>query len=73
MGNCIFCRKKKPLSENGKGTLDCYDLWEKYEFNTVSKTVAEKNLKEFKGIITLTLGNVIGVERNYNYGVLYLH
>lgn len=33
------------LKHNGKGHLDCYDLWEQYLFNHVEKVVAEKNLE----------------------------
>lgn len=32
------------LVDNAKGTLDCYDLWEKYQFNHVSKAQATVNL-----------------------------
>ena len=53
------------LKANRKGTLDCYDLWEDYQFNSVPKSVAEENLKEFKNIIKFTLRNAIGVDRKY--------
>lgn len=53
------------LKANGKGRLDCYDLWEKYPFNSVPKKIAEKNLKKFKDIISLTLQNAIGVEKKH--------
>jgi len=53
------------LKANKRGSLDCYDLWEKYEFNSVSKSVAEENLKEFKDIIRLELGEAIGVDKAY--------
>ncbi len=53
------------LRANGKGTLDCYDLWEKYEFNSVPKSVAQENLKEFKDIVSLTLRDAIGVDQEY--------
>ena len=53
------------LQANGKGTLDCYDLWEKYPFHSVPKSVAQENLKEFRDIIGFKLGNVIGVDKTY--------
>lgn len=53
------------LKANGKGTLDCYDLWEKYPFKSVTKSVAEKNLKEFKDIVSLTLRDAIAVDKLY--------
>lgn len=53
------------LKDNGKGTLDCYDLWEKYEFSSVPKSVAENNLKKFKGFVNLTLRDVIGTDKKY--------
>lgn len=53
------------LKTNGKGTLDCYDLWEDYEFNSVPKSVAEENLKEFKNIISFKLSNAIGIDKIY--------
>jgi predicted O-methyltransferase YrrM len=33
------------LKDNGFGYIDCYDMWDKYEFNHVSKKEADKNLK----------------------------
>lgn len=53
------------LKANGKGSLDCYDLWEDYEFNSVPKSIAEENLKEFRDIIRFNLRNVVGVDRVY--------
>lgn len=53
------------LKANGKGKLDCYDLWEKYPFRSVPKSVAEKNLKKFKNIISLKQQDAIGVEKKY--------
>jgi predicted O-methyltransferase YrrM len=32
------------LKDNNFGALDCYDLWESYEFNKVPKKMAENNL-----------------------------
>ena len=54
------------LRVNGKGTLDCYDLWEKYEFKSVPKSVAEKNLKEFKDIVSFKLRDAVGVNKLYD-------
>lgn len=53
------------LKANGKGTLDCYDLWEEYEFYSVPKSEAEENLHEFNDIIRLHQRDAIGVEKNY--------
>lgn len=53
------------LKANGKGTLDCYDLWENYQFSSVPKSVAEDNLKEFKDIINLRQRDAIGVDKLY--------
>lgn len=53
------------LKANRKGSLDCYDLWEKYEFKSVPKSVAEENLKEFKDIISFNLRDAIGVDGAY--------
>lgn len=53
------------LKDNGKGSLDCHDLWEKYKFKSVPKAVAEENLKEFKNIISLKQGDAVGVHRTY--------
>jgi predicted O-methyltransferase YrrM len=54
------------LRANGKGSLDCHDFWEKYEFNSVPQSVVEENLKEFKDIVNFKLGDVIGVDKLYN-------
>ena len=51
------------LRANKKGSLNCYDLWEKYEFWSVPKKVAEENLKEFKDIIKFNQQNAIGVDK----------
>lgn len=53
------------LKANGKGSLDCYDLWENYEFNSVPQSTAQENLKEFKDIVHLKLCNVIGIDKDY--------
>lgn len=57
------------LKANGRGTLDCYDLWENfienYGLDYISKSVAQENLKEFKDIITLKLNEAIGVDKEY--------
>lgn len=53
------------LKDNHQGSLYCYDLWEKYPFNSFPKKSAEKNLKEFKDIISLTLQDVAGVEKKH--------
>lgn len=53
------------LKANGKGKLDCYDLWEKYEFHSVPKSVAEKNLKKYKDIVRLRQRDAIGVDKLY--------
>lgn len=53
------------LRANGKGTLDCYDLWENYEFSSVPQIVAEENLKEFMDIVRLKSRNIINVDKLY--------
>lgn len=53
------------LRANGKGTLTCYDLWEKYESYSVPKSEAEENLKEFKDIVSLESRNVVDVDKLY--------
>ena len=53
------------LKANGNGSLDCYDLWEKYQFNSVPQFVAEKNLKEFKDIVNFKMTDVVGVGKKY--------
>lgn len=53
------------LKASGKGSLDCYDLWENYQFGSVPKSVAEENLKEFKDIVRLNLRNAVGVDKLY--------
>lgn len=53
------------LKANGKGTLDCYDLWENYEFHSVPKAVAVKNLKKFKDIVRFKQRDAIGVDKLY--------
>jgi len=60
----------RALRENGRGTLDCYDLWgnhiENYGFKHIAKPVAEENLKEFDQIITLTQRDAVGVHDEYD-------
>ncbi|KKR28427.1 MAG: hypothetical protein UT61_C0050G0011 [Candidatus Woesebacteria bacterium GW2011_GWA1_39_8] len=53
------------LADNKKGSLDCYDLWEKYKFNSVSQSVAQKNLKKFKDIVKFKLTDAIGIDKTY--------
>ena len=53
------------LKANGKGSLDCHDLWEKYKFNSVPKSVAVKNLKEFEDIISFKLGDATHTDNEY--------
>lgn len=55
------------LKANGRGTLDCYDLWQKYKFHSVPISVAQKNLKDFKRIITLNLCDAVDAEKNYDF------
>lgn len=55
----------KGLRDNGKGTLDCFDLWEKYKFRSVPKSMAQENLKEFGTIVRLKQRDVIGTEKSY--------
>lgn len=51
------------LKANSKGKLYCYDLWEKYQYFSIPKSVAEKNLKKYKGLISLRLRNAVGVDK----------
>ena len=51
------------LKANGKGRLYCYDLWGKYPFHHVDKSLAEKNLKKYKEIIKLKLREAVGVHK----------
>lgn len=57
------------LTENGHGKLDCYDLWEKnnenYGFNSISRSIALNNLKQYKNIISLNSRNAIEVDKKY--------
>lgn len=53
------------LKDNNKGSLDCYDLWEKYQFNSVPQSIAQENLKEFKKIIRFNLQDAVGVDKLY--------
>jgi hypothetical protein len=55
------------LKDNNKGSLDCYDLWEKYQFKSVPQSVAKENLKEFKDIVSFTLRDAVGVEKKYKH------
>lgn len=58
------------LKVNGKGTLDCYDLWENnienHGSSYISKLATEENLKEFKQIIKLELSDAIGIDKKYD-------
>ena len=58
------------LQANGKGTLDCYDLWEKYDhqntFYAFPQSVVEENLKEFKDIVSFSQRDVVGVDKKYD-------
>lgn len=53
------------LRVNGQGILDCYDLWENYEFYSVPKSEAEKNLREFRDIVSLESRNVVDADKLY--------
>ena len=53
------------MATNGFGKLDCYDLWEKYQYNSNSKSMAEKNLKKYSKYVRLYLRDVVGVDRKY--------
>jgi len=57
----------KALKENGKGEIHCYDLWERYQYNSTPINETEENLKEFiqDGIVTLNQRDVLGVDENY--------
>ena len=53
------------LKANKKGRLDCYDLWEKYQFKSVSQSITKKNLKKFKDIIRCNVRDAVGVNKLY--------
>ena len=53
------------LRDNGKGKLDCYDLWEKYQFNSVPLSQTQANLKEFNKIISFNQRDAIGMDESY--------
>ncbi len=54
------------LTDNKKGKLFCYDLWEKYEFSSCSQAVAAENLKEVKDVVQLTLRDAVGVDQEHD-------
>ncbi len=56
----------KALKANGQGSMDCYDLWEKYEYNSAPKALAAKNLSQFKDIVQLNQRDVQGVDKEYS-------
>ena len=58
----------KALKENGYGKIHCYDLWEKYQYNSCPMSVAEENLKEFvnSGTAVLKLRDIIGIDKDYD-------
>lgn len=51
------------LKDNDKGKLYCYDLWEKYKYNSVPQAVAKKKLKKYKDIINFKLTDAIGIHK----------
>ncbi len=54
------------LAANKYGTLDCYDLWEKYPYNSAKQSETENNLQEFSGVITFNRQDVmVGVVDKY--------
>lgn len=54
------------LRDNHFGTLDCYDLWEKYKFNSCSVEIATENLKGFQDIINLYQEDARGIDKRYD-------
>jgi len=59
----------KALKDNGSGEIHCYDLWEKYPYNSCTLAEAKENLKEFvdKGIAKLELKDAIEVAKDYDF------
>jgi hypothetical protein len=53
------------LKENGNGVIDCYDLWEKYQYNSVPKITAKNNLKKYSDIVELYQEDAKGIENKY--------
>lgn len=56
----------KALKENGSGSLDCYDLWELYQYSSCNIEEARENLKEYKEIINLFQMDVSNVDESYD-------
>lgn len=60
----------KGLDVNGKGTIDCYDLWENLLNNQgqsgIFRSIAEANLKEFEQIVKLNLAEATNVHKKYD-------
>lgn len=53
------------LLENGSGTLDCYDLWEKYPYKSVAQSVVAENLHQFLDIVQLHTIDASTVAQRY--------
>lgn len=53
------------LAANGFGRLDCYDLWEKYPYNSNPKSVTVKNLKKYSRYTRFYLRDAVGVDKKY--------
>jgi hypothetical protein len=54
------------LEANGQGTLDCYDLWGKnYGSDSVTRSLAEKNIEKFKTRIKLHQQDALDVSKSY--------
>ncbi len=56
----------KALRNNGFGAIDCYDLWELYEFTSCPLEKTKKNISEFADIISLKKQDVENVHEKYN-------
>jgi len=54
------------LRDNHFGTLDCYDLWEKYPYHSCPLAEAIDNLEEFKDIVKLSRLDAKFVEKMYD-------
>jgi predicted O-methyltransferase YrrM len=54
------------IRENAFGSIDCYDLWEQYPFNSCSLKSAMENLKDHAEIISFFQGDVRGTQEKYD-------
>ncbi|MDD5192076.1 MAG: class I SAM-dependent methyltransferase [Candidatus Nanoarchaeia archaeon] len=56
----------KAVKENDFGSIDCYDLWDGYPFNSCSLNTAKENLQEYSDIISFFKTDARKIEEKYN-------